>query len=215
MGLASHRYIKDLVDARKHVDYIAYRQREGKDEEYGLFNEHDNKANVEEFKALLKDKKTQHSKVAVAHTILFSMSQDEWDRSGFKAEDYKTLIRNTLKQWELEKGYRLKWAASVHMNEGHPHCHAIIKAVYTDRDAIQHRLKINDEDRKFFGEQFDKEKTALRGFELPSREERMQEKQHPHNKGFALDFIDQMLYQAQRQLEQEQYEREQERTHSR
>ncbi|HDX9701734.1 TPA: hypothetical protein ROY42_005657 [Bacillus thuringiensis] len=212
MGFASHSYSKSVADINKHIDYIAYREREGEHEKYGLFNEHDDQANVKEFQKLMDDKKTEHPEVAVAHKILFSMSQDEWDRSGFQPDDYKTIIRNTLKQWELEKGYRLKWGASLHLNEGHPHCHVVIKATYEDRDGVHHRLKVNPQDRKFFKEQFDKEKTALRGFEMPNHRERMQEIKYPIGKSFSVDIMDQMFYEVQRKLEREQWEREMEQS---
>ncbi|MDV7767799.1 hypothetical protein [Peribacillus sp. CSMR9] len=210
---ASHRYIKAFDDAEAHIRYIGFREREDKSESLGLFSEHSDVSNTNEFIESLKAKRFSHSAVPTIHTVLFSMSGDEWNRSGFKPGDYQKMIREVMKEWEIKTGYRLDWVAAEHRNPNHPHAHVAIRAAYKDRDGVEHTLKISNEDRKFFREQFQKTKERVRPFDPPPREfdhDFYQDREFERDPTFSIDtsFLDNFFYQVKRELEHEEWERE-------
>lgn len=207
MSYASHKYLKTFKDAAAHVRYIGFRDREDKSESLGLFSEQHDSADADAFINSLDAKRFQHSDVANLHTVLFSMSGDEWNRSGFQPGDYQKMVRHVMKEWELKSGYRLEWVAAEHRNPDHPHCHVAIRAAYTDRDGIEHRLKITNEDRKFFREQFQKTKEQFRPYDPPPRElSQYREREQP----LFIDtsFIDNLFYRIKHDLEREEFEKE-------
>lgn len=142
------------------------------------------------------------------HTVLFSISGDEWNRSGFEPGDYQKMIRNVMKEWEIKTGYRLQWVAAEHRNPDHPHCHVAIRASYRDRDGVEHRLKISNEDRKFFREQFQKTKELYRPFDPPPRELSYDLERKP-TLYIDTSLLDNLVYKIKKDLEQEEWEREQ------
>lgn len=205
---ASHRYLTSFDDARHHVRYIGFREREDKSESLGLFSEHEDHADAEEFIKTLNDKRFSYTTTPNLHTVLFSMSGDEWNRSGFEAGDYQKMIRHVMKEWEIKTGYHLQWVAAEHRNPDHPHCHVAIRAAYKDRDGIEYNLKISNEDRKFFRERFQKAKELYRPYDPPPREYNL-ERERPLTIDTSL--LDNLVYQIKRDLEQEEWEREQAR----
>ncbi|MCU6603817.1 hypothetical protein OCO53_25590 [Peribacillus frigoritolerans] len=205
-AFVSHSYIKNLSEAQNHVRYIAFRGRETEDERGGIFSEKSDVADVKNFIKKLDDKKTSHPDVAVAHRLLFSMSGDEWNKSGFGEGDYQKMIRNVMKDYELKTGRKLEWVAAEHRNPDHPHVHVAVKATYQDKDGIHHRLKISNEDRKFFKQAFQQEKNMLRGFELEQHKERPYEQNRP-SRGNA-DFIDNLFRQIEREMREKEREYE-------
>lgn len=70
-------------------------------------------------------------------------------------------------------------------------------------------MKITDEDRKFFKEEFERTKTRIRGFELPTREERMQERNFYPKFNLERDITDAFFREVERRMHEEQMEREQ------
>jgi hypothetical protein len=113
-----------------------------------------------------------------------------------------------MKEWELKTGYRLQWVAAEHRNPDHPHCHVAIRAAYTDRDGVEHRLKISNEDRKFFREQFQRTKEIYRPIDPPPREFGYDREQRPF---IDTSLLDNLVRQIKRDLEHEEWEREQAR----
>ncbi|MED1205597.1 relaxase/mobilization nuclease domain-containing protein [Heyndrickxia acidicola] len=204
---ASHRYLTTFDDSAAHVRYIGFREREDKSESLGLFSEHSDNADADEFIESLKAKRLKHPDVPVIHTVLFSMSGDEWQRSGFEPGDYQKMIRHVMKEWEIKMGYRLQWVAAEHRNPDHPHCHVAIRAAYKDRDGVEHRLKISNEDRKFFREQFQKTKEMFRPIDPPPRERNYEYERTP-NLNIDTSFVDNLFYKLQREIEQEEFQRE-------
>jgi hypothetical protein len=207
MAYASHRYIRDIDDAIHHIRYVGFREREDKSESLGLFSEHENSADAEKFIESLKVKRFKHPDVPVIHTVLFSMSGDEWKRSGFEPGDYQSMIRQVMKEWEIKKGIKLDWVAAEHRNPDHPHCHVVIRAAYKDRDGFEHKLKIDDNDRKFFRACFQETKDIERGFPLPPREYDRY-KEYSFDKPINMDIFNKALYMIKRDLEHEEWERE-------
>lgn len=204
---ASHRYLKSYDDAAAHVRYIGFREREDKSESLGLFSEEHDVADAESFIKSLDAKRFSHPDVPNLHTVLFSMSGDEWNRSGFQPGDYQKMIRNVMKEWEIRTGYRLEWVAAEHRNPDHPHCHVAIRAAYKDRDGVEHRLKISNEDRKFFREQFQKAKENHRLIDPPPKELAYEREREP-NLSLDTSLLDNLVYQIKRDLEREEWERE-------
>jgi hypothetical protein len=204
----SHKFKKDLGEAKNHLNYIAYRSRET-GEKYGVFSERQDNADLKPFMDSLDDKRTSHSEIAVMHTLLFSMSGDEWNRSGFEEQDFRKMIRDIMKDFELQKGITISWVAAEHNESGHPHVHVSIKATYKDRDGVEHRLKITPEDKKFFKQAFKEAKDKTRGFELPDRPREIPVR--PLN----TDLLDNLIFQINQRLREEEYEREREQTRGR
>lgn len=202
----SHHYCKDLSEAQNHVRYVAFRGRETDDERGGIFSKDSDVADVKHFIQKLDDKKTSHPSVAVAHKLLFSMSGDEWNRSDFEPGDYQKMIRNVMNDYELHTGRKLNWVAAEHRNPDHPHVHVVVKATYTDRDGIEHRLKLTHEDRQFFKDAFQQEKNRTRGFEL-ERPER--EYERPNKARSNTDLLDALLYEIEKDMrdKEREYER--------
>lgn len=204
-------YKKKLGEAKNHVKYIAFRERsDGKN--YGLFNDRSSNISVNDFCKKLDDKKISHSDIAKIHTVMFSMSGDEWERSGFIEEDYKKMVRNIMEDWQLKNGKRIDWVGAVHFEEGHPHVHIAIKSTYKDRDGIERRLNMNvKEEREWFRGQFREEKDAIRGpgwYEQEQERRRQMRRSKTRENGIGGNFIKNLFNQIKmRQLEAE-HERE-------
>lgn len=208
----SCRYKKKLGEAKNHVKYISYRERTT-GERYGLFNEDKDNIPVKDFLKELDNPRTAHPDIAKIHTLIFSMSGDEWKRSYFKDGDYQDIVRNVMKDWQLQKGITIKWAAAEHNEPGHPHVHVVIPSVYKDRDGVERRLKITPEDKKWFKEAFREEKNRIRGFDLPPREreferDRMEQKREPD---FGKDLLNSLVSQIQQKMREEEFKRQMER----
>lgn len=208
----STKFKKNLGEAKNHVRYIAFRARET-NEKYGLWDEEKEQVSVEEFCSSLEDKRTSHSSIAKIHTVLFSMSGDEWNRSEFQDGNYKEMIRNIMKDFQLSKGITLSWVAAEHNEKGHPHVHVAIKSVYKDGDGVERRLNISKEDREWFKDAFRQEKNRIRGYELepPEREFDRSKRMNPEPPSISKGFIDSLIFQINRRLQQEEFEREQEK----
>ncbi|MGG1571670.1 hypothetical protein [Fictibacillus sp. NRS-1165] len=211
-----HSFLKDWQDTAKHVRYIAFRSRETYAlDEKGVFSEKEDRADVETFLDSVNNSRPLRSPYKpYIHRLLFSMSQDEWDRSGFEvAGDYQTAVRNTMKRFELKKGYRLEWVAAQHQKKGNPHVHVALKASYTDRDGVEKFFPIKWEEVKELKQTFKEELDQIRGFELnydyEKKFDRYRTHEHPiFSKPIDTTFIDSLFYEMNRRLEEEKRARE-------
>ena len=215
MGYVARRYFKDLSKATNHIGYIAYRSRESDIEEKGLFNDKEDQIDSKAFIQNLDCKLTSHSTVPVAHTLLFSMSGDEFNRSGFEYGDYKSLVRNVIQKYELEKGIKLEWAAAEHFKETHPHCHVVIKSTFKDRDGVEHRLTLSKEDVEWFKNSFELEKDQMRGFtkEHLLRQKHLELKRNrpngmPKRTSRGTQLLDALIYQIKRKAQEKEHDYE-------
>jgi hypothetical protein len=209
----STRYMKKLSTAINHVKYISFRERSS-GERYGLFTEDKENIEVKDFIKTLDDKRTSHKDVAKIHTVLFSMSGNEYERGNFQEEDYKTIVRNIMKDWQLEKGITVEWAAAEHNEKGHPHVHVVIKSVYKDSNGVERRLKFTPEDRQRFKEMFKEEKARireLRGGREPLPRNREQDKERNKKPALARDVVNNLILQIKQRLRQEELKRQFER----
>lgn len=209
----SIRYMKSLKTAINHVKYIAYRDREsGKG--YGLFSDKSENIEVKDFVKTLDDKRTSHKDVAKIHTLLFTMSGNEWERGNYQPGDYQTMVRNVMEDWQLNKGITVNWVAAVHDEKGHPHTHVVIKSVFKDSDGIERRLKMTTEDKKWFKKAFQEEKSRtvkLRGGREPlTREQQKREKPQ-----LAKDVLNNLMNSIQQRLREEELKRQMERDRER
>jgi hypothetical protein len=84
---------------------------------------------------------TRHHSAAKAYHCLFSLKRSDFDRAGLT--DWRDVVRQALRTYELETGRRLEWIASFHDNPKHPHCHVIIKATYTNENGQHKKLFLN------------------------------------------------------------------------
>ena len=146
---------KSLTGAKRMVHYIAFRSRDLPEEQKGGFDRDHDQANVDRFCKGLDHRLTRHSAVPVAFHGIFSLPREEADRAGLT--DWKPFVRELIAKYEANREIRLDWFASVHDSETHPHCHIVIKAVYTNHDGREMRLRFNKEDlrelRKLAGKQ--------------------------------------------------------------
>ena len=204
-AFVKHIYFKNLSDARGKTKYICFRERQGEKEKVGIFSKDSDNASLKGFQKLLEDRKTEHPSVAVAHELMFSMSRDEWERSGFQPGDYKEIIREVMKRYEMTTGKRLDWICSEHGNIANPHAHCLIKAVYLDRDGVPFRFKIEKTDQKLFKELFQEVKNDIRGFELePPHKQYEQQKEQEFNKTISnvKDVAKPLLDSIKRRIEE-------------
>jgi type IV secretory pathway VirD2 relaxase len=209
----SNRYMKSLKTAINHVKYIAYRERES-GRGYGLFSEKNDNVEVKDFIQTLDDKRTSHKDVAKIHTLLFTMSGNEWERGNYQPGDYQTMIRNVMKDWQLEKGITVNWVAAEHDEKGHPHTHVVIKSIFKDSDGIERRLKMTQDDKEWFKKASQEEKSRmvkLRGGREPLPRQ-MPKREKPQ---LAKDLLNNLMYSIQRRLREEELKRQMERDRER
>jgi hypothetical protein len=140
------RNTKSLTGARRMVHYIAFRSRELPHEQKGGFDRDHDQANVDRFCQSLDHRLTRHPRVPVAFHAVFSLPREEADRAGLT--DWREFVRHALGKYEEAHQIRLEWFASVHDSQTHPHCHVVIKAVYTNQDGREMRLRFNRENLK-------------------------------------------------------------------
>lgn len=210
----SNRYMKSLKTAINHVKYIAYRERSS-ERGYGLFNDKNDNVEVKDFIKSLNDKRTAHPDVAKIHTLLFTMSGNEWERGNYLSGDYQTMIRNVMKDWQLERGITVEWVAAEHNEKGHPHVHVVIKSVMKDSSGVERRLKMTPEDKEWFKNAFQEEKSRmikLRGGREPITKERQQQRQKPQ---LSKDLLNNLTYRIQQRLREEELKRQMERDRER
>jgi hypothetical protein len=138
------RNTKSLQGARRMVHYIAFRSRELAHEQKGGFDRDRDQANVDSFCKGLDHRLTRHPRVPVAFHALFSLPREEAERAGLT--DWRAFVREVMSKFEDQRQIRLDWFASFHDSEKHPHCHVVIKAVYTNQDGREMRLRFNKED---------------------------------------------------------------------
>lgn len=219
LGTVFTSYVKTLSDARTNAKYIGFRDRKNERDTYGVFSKDNDHADIKKFSKELDTKMTRHSSVAVAHKFLFTMSQDEWDRSGFVMGDYKNMVRTALRDYEINTGKRLTWIASEHHDPGHPHVHVLIKATYHDRDGVEKRLMIRPEDRDMIRGYFQDAKNYIRGFEVepPHEKEYKRTYDNEHSKQNELNRSlnaakEHIFNQLKQTLDRTEFEREMERT---
>jgi hypothetical protein len=144
------------------------------------------------------------------------MSRDEWNKSGFEeGVSWQGIVRNVLKDYELETGKKLEWVAAEHQNIKNPHTHILIKATYKDRDGVSHKLHLNKNNIKNLSNRFQKEIDRTRGFHIepPDRAKQLQMKKQLASKGMGIgeEFAKNLIIQLQRKYREEQLKREYER----
>ena len=213
MGYVARRYFKTISKASNHARYIAFRDRLNEFEKKGLFTEKEDLINTFDFTKNLESNLTKHQSVAVAHTLLFSMSGDEFKRSGFEYGDYKEMVRDIMQKYQLEKGIKLDWAAAEHFKPNNPHCHVIIKSTFKDRDGVEHRLKLTKDDVAWFRDSFEEKKDKMRGFDkehlmkIRSHDLRRERNKHK-NRQLTTNLLDSLIYQIKRKAKEKEYEQE-------
>lgn len=171
---------KPIRAINNHLKYISA-QREKHRNKVQLFSKDEDQAERQEFYNRIKEQKPHG---VVAHKLVVSLSEDERNRTGV---DLKELVRDTMAQYEMKYKQQLDWIAAIHDDEGHPHCHVIIrgrdeagKSVYIDTRRMRQMEKMAEKVKERFQERkqkrgwdrkgFDKEKDLFRQIE----EERVQ-----------------------------------------
>jgi len=142
-------FTRNLKAARKSVRYYCFRSRELQmpgAARVGAFNRATDSADVAAFNRRLDDPLTRDPKIAKMHRLMFSLSQQAWDRCGL--ESWKPIVREALADFERRQGIRLDWIAAEHLNPYHPHVHVAIKSVYTTEDDRHRRLRLTNRHRE-------------------------------------------------------------------
>lgn len=142
------RNTKSLEGARHMVRYIAFRSEDVQEKGKGGFDQQHDQANVKAFLKQLPDRLTRHDRAPKAFHCLFSLSREQYDRLGIT--DWKPIVREVMRSYELETKRKLTWFATAHDNPTHPHCHVILKAVYDTDDGKRRKLWLSKDDLKQF-----------------------------------------------------------------
>lgn len=143
---------KPMQAINRHMKYIE-RQKEKHRNQVQLFSKDEDQTERKEFYNRVKQQK-QHG--VVAHKLVISLSEDERDRTG---TDLKELIRETMAQYEAKHKTQLDWVAAIHDDEGHPHCHVVIrgrdeagKSVYIDTRRMKQMARMAEKVKERFQE---------------------------------------------------------------
>ena len=197
-----------MNDAKAHIQYVGFREREDPSDSLGLFSEHEDSVEVSTFLDSLDEKRFRHPKDPYIHTLLFTMSGKEWERSGFERGDYQKMIRQVMKQYEIKKGYRLKWIAAEHFKKDSPHVHVAIRASYFDRDGIERKLNITDADRKFFRDEWREARIQNRPMEPYFGPDKDFSLTHHRTMDLNKMFVTKLLDQIQHEFDRDRREQE-------
>jgi type IV secretory pathway VirD2 relaxase len=117
---------KPIVAIKKHIKYIESDRLNKKGEKVHrepptLFTKDEDNPDRKEFAARIS---TQKAHGVVAHKFIISLSEDEQKRLGI---DMVELVRETMSQYELARKQQLDWLAAYHDDEGHQHCHVVLR----------------------------------------------------------------------------------------
>jgi type IV secretory pathway VirD2 relaxase len=143
---------KPMRAINTHLKYIE-QQKEKHRNKVQLFSQDKDRVERREFYDRIKDQKPHG---VVAHKLVISLSEDERNRTGV---DLKELVRDTMAQYEAKCKQQLDWIAAIHDDEGHPHCHIVIrgrdldgKSVFIDTRRMRQMEKIADRVKERFRE---------------------------------------------------------------
>jgi type IV secretory pathway VirD2 relaxase len=135
---------RPLTAINRHLKYISA-DREKHRNKVELFTQSEDRADRKDFYQRIKDQK-QHG--VVAHKLILSLSEDERNKTG---ADLRELVRETMSTYEAKYKQQLDWIAAIHDDEGHPHCHIVIrgrgldnKSVWIDTDRMKEMARIAD-----------------------------------------------------------------------
>lgn len=121
LGFTSHNGKgKPIASLKSHIKYI----EADKDHHLNkpeLFNKDQDKVERKDFFKKLGE---QPQRGVVGHKLVISLSADEQQKLG---TDMKQLVRDTMDRFEIKHNVKLDWVGSIHNDEGHPHCHIVIR----------------------------------------------------------------------------------------
>lgn len=140
-----------------HLKYIGFRSREldfDRDTK-GLFNEQTDNASLKEFYKSVKDEPgLKHSNTVKIHKVIISLKQEDYEKYD---RDFKDVARHVVNRLEERKDMKLEWVGAVHLKEGHPHTHLVIKSIGHEHETGQtKRLHLDSEDWKFMSQEIDR-----------------------------------------------------------
>jgi hypothetical protein len=135
------RYDKTLRGSQNAVRYVAFRSEDVKGKTPCIFDERSDTADVNRFMRDLEDRVTRHPTAAKAYHAVFSLKRVDFDQAGMT--DWRDVVRQVVRTYELERHRKLEWIASYHDNPTHPHCHVIIKATYINENGQHKKLFLN------------------------------------------------------------------------
>jgi hypothetical protein len=135
------RFDRTLKGSRNAVRYVAFRSEDVKGKTPCIFDDRSDTADVNRFMRELEDPVTRHPSAAKAYHCLFSLKRSDFEKAGMT--DWRDVVRQTMRTYELETGRKLQWIASHHDNPAHPHCHVIVKATYTTENDQHKKLFLN------------------------------------------------------------------------
>lgn len=135
------RFDRTLQGSENAVAYVAFRSEDIRGKTPCVFDAQHDHADVRSFMDRLEDRVTRHPSAAKAYHCLFSLKRADFDVLG--VQDWREVVREVLRSYELQTRRRLDWIASHHPNPERPHCHVIIKATYATEDGKQKKLFLN------------------------------------------------------------------------
>lgn len=135
------RFDRTLKGSRNAIRYVAFRSEDVQGRTPCIFNERSDTADVGRFMRDLEDRVTRHPSAAKAYHCVFSLKRPDFEQAGMT--DWRDVVRQVMRTYELETHRKLEWIASHHDNPAHPHCHIIIKATYTNENGHHKKLFLN------------------------------------------------------------------------
>lgn len=201
------RYDKTLRGSRNALGYVAFRSEDVKGKEPCIFDERHDHADVDRFMRGLEQPVTRHPAAAKAYHCVFSLNRSDFDRAGMT--DWRDEVREIMRTYELESGKKLEWIASYHDNEGHPHCHVIIRATYTNQSGQQKKLFLNRQEVQKVKEITSRVMEAR--LPTPERQPPQREYRMPNQMAWAvgsvLQWLEQRINEERRRRKREEEER--------
>lgn len=138
------RFDRTLRGSENTLAYVAFRSEDLKGKVPCVFDARQDHADVRAFMDRLEDRVTRHSTAAKAYHCLFSLRQEDFAQLGIP--DWRDVVREVMRNYELQTHRKLDWIASHHPNPKRPHCHVVIKAAYTTDEGQHRKLFLNGQE---------------------------------------------------------------------
>ncbi|EOP49070.1 relaxase/mobilization nuclease domain-containing protein [Bacillus pseudomycoides] len=111
---------KPITAIKEHIKYIEA-DKDHHREKPELFNQNQDIIQRQDFMTKIRE---QPNRGVVAHKLVFTLSEDEYNKYN---ADLKDWTRQIINRFEIKTNQKLDWAATIHYDEGHPHVHVVIR----------------------------------------------------------------------------------------
>lgn len=145
------KYIKSLGGAERSLRYIAFGSKDVRsNQDRCTFDARSDSADVKRFAKELSDPLTTHPQAPTAFHMIVSLKRRDFNQAAMR--DWREVVRETMRSYEVSTGRKLTWIASHHDNAERPHVHVMVKAVYQTRTSTRRTLRLYKQDIAQFKE---------------------------------------------------------------